>query len=286
MQSKNISLVLASAALGMLFGFFICASGKGKQPVPLFNNKLAEEENSSPTIIFPGPDTANFPTSPFTLPKGWRYFENFPLYLYTSGCGVPRTYYWSYLLRIGIIEHLELRFAGQGLTHISCNKAKGVTGFSPLAVGLKAHLIGEPEWLWWPNIGIDLFCVMPLASEQLLQGTQYIINGLFDHRFSYGLSLEWNIGAYSRPTTPTDNHPQFYLLANWSLQKEITSALALFFEGYYSSASKPCYPRAIFLGIGFLYNVTQRVSMYGSVNGSLLHTTNPALINFGFAVAF
>ena len=48
-----------------------------------FINCLIPEKEHSPSpepdITNPGPDTASFPTSPFILPKGRGYFENFPI---------------------------------------------------------------------------------------------------------------------------------------------------------------------------------------------------------------
>lgn len=57
-----------------------------------------------PDITNPGPDTASFPTSPFTLPKDRIYFENFPIWYELPDQNKDETYQWPYLLRLGLTD--------------------------------------------------------------------------------------------------------------------------------------------------------------------------------------
>ena len=240
----------------------------------------------SPDITNPGPDTASFPTSPFTLPKGRGYFENFPLYMYLPGNHEPRTYYWPYLLRIGLTDYLEFRLTGQGLTNIAAHsRQKNLTGLSPVSFGIKVHAWGTQEWLRTPSAGFEFYIIPPIASKNLRDSTQFIINSLWDIKFREGLVFEMNIGAYSRSLLPIKKRA-VYTLINWSLQQEITEHLGLFFEGLYTSPNYPTYPPTLLLGVGFESFITKRIAIYGSYNWSVIHTGNPELANLGFAVAF
>ena len=235
-----------------------------------------------PDITNPGPDTANFPTSPFNLPKGRAYYENFPLTFELPDNGAPYTYSWPFLLRIGMTDFLEFRLIGQGLTHLSADK---ITGFSPLGIGLKAHLWGDQDWRWAPSAGIEVYVVPPIASKQLRDGTQFIINGLFDHKLSERLAFEWNLGVYGRGLLPIKKRAA-YALINWSLQCKITEPLSLFFEGLFSKANYPLYPANLILGAGFISTVHKRLCIYGSYNWPVFYKRNSDLANLGFAVAF
>lgn len=253
-----------------------------------FNRVPAPE----PDITNPGPDTASFPTSPFTLPKGRGYFENFPFYIdvlsYTChNNNIEHTYTWPFLLRIAVTDFLEFRITGQGLTHnYADNCQKSLTGFSPLSFGIKTHLWGDQDdWRWAPSAGIEVYIVTPIASKNLKASTQFIINALFDHRLTDSLVLEWNLGLYSRGMKPFKKRGS-YLLINGSIQQEITKHIGLFVEGLYSTANYPLYPANLILGFGFLSTLTKRICIYGSYNWAVHPNRNPDLANFGFAVAF
>lgn len=238
---------------------------------------------SGPDILFPGPDTENFPISPFCLPQGRIYFENFPLdfdlYKYTE----EHTYYWPYLLRFGLGHHCELRFTGQGLTAQALSQQKK-TGFWPLEISFKAHLCGDPDIYWIPSVGIETSLVTKIASKNFRIGTQFTCNALFFHSFSKQLSLEWNIGTYSIPILHKQKR-KFLALITWALEYDISDNIGLFFEGWYNSHYFPQYPDSFLLGAGFISNLTKRVCIYGSYNWQVLkHGAD--LANLGFAVAF
>ena len=60
-------------------------------------------------VAFPGADTANFPDSPFTLPKGRSMIETIPCSYAFPGPGVGATWSWPFLMRTGLTDDLELR---------------------------------------------------------------------------------------------------------------------------------------------------------------------------------
>ncbi|HML19564.1 MAG TPA: hypothetical protein PKD74_03215 [Candidatus Dependentiae bacterium] len=124
-------------------------------------------QKPAPDIRHPGPDNANFTASSFTLPKGRCYVETFPLWAQITECPTEKTYYCSYLIRVGLTDYMELRLFGNGLTHIENNSSRAITGFSPFNAGLKIHLWGERDTHWIPSAGLELDIVTPLASKDV-----------------------------------------------------------------------------------------------------------------------
>jgi len=243
-------------------------------------------QKPAPDVRHPGPDNANFTASSFTLPKGRCYVETFPLWAQITECPTEKTYYCSYLIRVGLTDYMELRLLGNGLTHIDTNSSRTITGFSPFNAGLKVHLWGNRDTHWIPSAGLEAYIVTPLASKDLKEGTQFACTSIFDLRCTDGLLLEWNIGAYTQSLQPFKNKRDLYFLLEWSLQQDITHSISLFFEGAYRSALYPKITETLLLGAGFISYITNTVAIYGSYNWSALHKTQGELANFGFALAF
>jgi hypothetical protein len=245
---------------------------------------LAQQEKySEPDITNPGPDTPNFPTSPFTLPHGRVYIENFPLFLNIRGEIDPTSYQWPFLLRIGLWDCMELRLAGQGLTAIKAGDNRcSRRGFSPLIVGMKMHLWGDQDRLYLPSGGFECYVVTPLASPSLKEGSQIFFDGLFLHRFPRDWHLEWNAGFFTRRVLP--HMHSLYFSLEWALQKEVTPNLEFFLEQSYTRSKLP-WTKTNLLGCGLVVTLSKRICIYGSYNVSLI-SARQDLINIGFAVAF
>jgi hypothetical protein len=238
----------------------------------------------APDIRHPGPDNANFTASSFTLPKGRSYIESFPLWVEIIEYPKEKIFYNLYLLRVGLTDRVELRCMGYGLTHTVSNSSHS-TGFSPVNVGFKVNLWGNPDTHWIPSVGFEAYVVTPLASKDLKEGTQLACTSMFDLRCSDSLLIEWNISAYTQ-SLPFKNRRDLYFLLEWAVQQDITPSISLFFEGAYRSALYPTITEALLLGAGFISYITDTIAIFGSYNWSALHTTKGELANLGFALAF
>jgi hypothetical protein len=238
-----------------------------------------------PDITNPGPDTENFPLSPFTLPQGRVYWESFPLYFELLNSIKPYTYYWPFLLRLGVTDILELRFSGLGLTaQYGIDSQQQITGFSPVEIGIKLHLYGTPAMRWAPSCGIEAAIIPPLASKKFKDATQFRITALFYHTFTKQLSLEWNIGTYSN-SFKHEQKRKFFALMSWALEYDILKHIGFFIEGLYDSQKNKSCHSTMLLGIGFISNITKRICIYGSYNWPI-HHNGFDVANLGFAVAF
>ncbi len=240
-----------------------------------------------PDINFPGPDFANFPNSPFTLPRGRSYVENYFISANFAGNNNPFQYNWPFLLRFGITDSLELRLTGQGFTYVAAiNQTARIVGFSPLIFDCKIHFWGKPEDFWVPSVGLELAILTPLASPALKSGIQFIATALFDHEFPHNFSFEWNAAIGLSHLKKYSKSNNLFVTIKWAAAKDITPKHSVSFQGMYDSKKLHISPQQLLLGLGWQSIVTKRLAVYGNFNWSLFHTINPYLLNIGFTVAF
>ena len=238
-------------------------------------------------INFPGPDTANFPNSPFTLPKGRSYIETTPFNLSLAGDGAPQTWSWSFLMRSGLTDDVELRIFSNGPTVMAAADGEpAIEGFQPLAFDIKIHLWGEKEWMYIPIVGLETYISSNLASQAFRYGNQPALVLLVDHNFPGDILLEWNVGMYGNGIVQLNNDSEFALGASWALQKQIQKSLAVFYQGFYQAGDIPSFNSDLASGFGVQWNVTQRLSTWGSWNWTLDSMNSPSGGYAGFAYAY
>lgn len=240
-------------------------------------------------ISMPGPDTANFPNSPFTLPKGRSYIESVPGTFTLAGSdGTPATWSWPFMMRTGLTDSCELRIISQGPTVIGATPTDpGVDGFAPLAFDVKVHLWGEKDWLYWPAVGVEMFVLTGLGSRPFLVGTEPALELNVDHRLPDDWLVEWNVGCYG---SGGDGIPTELSLPNfgvqWAVQKQFTQRFSGFVQGFYNAAGIPFFPSDLVVGLGCQWSLTQRLAAWTSYNWSVDDTGSPSGGISGFAYAY
>ena len=236
-------------------------------------------------VASPGPDTANFPNSPLTLPKGRSYVETDPGTFSLAGSdGTPAAWSWPFLIRTGLTDSCELRIFSQGPTAVGATAAgPAYDGFAPLAFDVKVHLWGDAEQLWLPIVGVEAYLLTGIASRPFQVGTEPALVLLVDHRLPGDWNLEWNVGCFG---SGGDGIPDILSLPNlgvqWALQKQLTPRLAAFYQGFYNNAGIPYFPADLVCGFGGQWTVTQRLAVYGSYN----RNGSPSGGSSGFTYAF
>lgn len=258
----------------------------------LINRLIPENDRDpspAPDINMPGPDTANFPNSPFTLPKGRGYIEVSPFNFAQKGNGNPQEYSIPFLLRFGLTDNVELRMYSIGYTWVNGTPQtvpQTTTGLSPLVFDMKVHLWGEKEWMWWPIFGLEVYIQSEIGSPKFVTGVETGISLLVDHNLPNDWLLEWNIGDFGIGFPGAQNDVAMNLGFSWALQKQITEKWAGFFQGFYNQPDLPFFSETLVIGLGAQWNLAERVSLFGSYNWSLNTAGNPIISYAGFAYAF
>jgi len=239
-------------------------------------------------ITLPGPDSANFPNSPYTLPKGRSYIETLPCNYAFGGSGSPSSYSWPFLIRTGLTDSCELRILSQGPTVVGAMPdAPGYDGFAPLIFDMKIHLWGDRDWLYMPVVGVEVFLQTGLASRPFQIGTEPGMQLLVDHQLPGDWLFEWNVGYFGNggDYIPDDLSSPF-LGASWALQKQVNDSLAVFYQGFFNNSNFPFFPSDLVSGFGAQWTVSQRLAVFAAYNWSLDGLGSPSGGYSGFAYAY
>ena len=267
-----------------------------KDPAKAVKNQL--QRRTKIDIRDPDPDTANFPNGAYTLPKGRMYIETSPLGLYGPSISGnhPRTYQWESLIRYGLTDNLEFRLFSNGLTDQgSHGNQPGFVGFQPLAIDFKANFWEENTKYHVPAMGVEIYLQTKLlGSSAFSSGVQPSISLLFDQSLPLGVGFEYNFGYTGVQNSEGQIAYQFSY--QWSFQREVVKDFDVFFHGFYNAAALPrlsqfqtasqaTVPNVTVTGVGGIWTVNNRVSVFGSYNFGLTPDSPKSFALLGFAVA-
>ena len=258
------------------------------------NWQQRDVENREPSIRFPGPDKANYPNSPYTLPAGRSYIEILPLSFSGQTPDTTSNYNVEFLLRHGITDWLEFRIFSAGLNvSFARDDIPQQVGFVPITFDIKMHIFDEKkEWLL-PAFGIEIALQTSWGSPHLQSGIQPSMYLLFDHSLAFDFLFEWNVGIVgSRDATGVDYQQVSYQFA---LSRDLVPGLNLFTQAYINDANlgvagpfvRPTVPgTAIVVGGGFLWTVNDLVAIFASGGAGVSSSAPESVAQGGIAFAF
>lgn len=267
-------------------------------------DRLLPRSDPGVDIRRPGPDTANFPNSPSTIPQGRVYIENSPISFYGRSKISAPIYNWEFLFRYGLTDRLEFRLFSNGYTNqygslrypagsgLSALNQGATTGFSPLAWDFKYHLWDEHKKRHLPSAGIEVYIETDMGSPAFSQGTQPSINLLFAQELPFDFEFEWNIGIAGNLTI--QNAIYYTLAFQWALQHTLFSEdFVVFTHGYLNNAALPRFAQAaipgkadvVVAGVGAEYTLTDQLAVFGSYNFGMTPDSPDHLALLGFAFA-
>lgn len=281
--------------------------GEPEEPLPptfltrlnqMFFNQILADATLPFSIRNPGPDSANFPNSAYTLERGHVYIETQPVQITGPSDTMAYNYSFGYLLRFGLTDRVEFRLISNGFTYESAfkgSKRSGVgpqppaSGWSPFGVDFKVNFWEQRIRSFVPAMGAEIILLTETGSDPFQNGVATAANLLFDYNFGRGWNLEWNIGIQpSSLNKPNLNYlytQQFK--AQWALQKSVTDNFAVYFHGYFGDAAFPKYGGNTVIGAGALYYIGKKWSVWGNYNVGVEKYVGPAfLYNIGLAYAF
>jgi hypothetical protein len=183
---------------------------------------LYAQENSFPELIGDRPDQTE---SAFIVPKGYFQFEDGFIYENETS-NMQNISFSSMLLRYGLFENMELRFANE------YNKTKvaglnDVKGFSPFSVGAKIHVNKEKGWI--PQIAfLGHINIAKTGVKNYMQdyhSTQMALT------FNHTMNDSWSIGYSIGVEFPSDVN---YSIGTYTLVSgfAITEKVGAFIEVY------------------------------------------------------
>lgn len=150
----------------------------------LFFNVFAQETEIV-ELIGDRPDQTE---SAFIIPKGYFQFEDGFLYENETS-ETQNISYSSMLLRYGLFENFELRFA----TEYSKTMRTGlddIKGFSPFSIGAKIHVNEEKGWI--PQIAfLTHINIAQTGAKEFLQDYH---NAQMAMTFNHTINKSWSIG--------------------------------------------------------------------------------------------
>ena len=234
-----------------------------------------------PNIREPGPDSANFPNSPYTLPKGMAYFETTPS-VAGKGSSNPRTYSTPTLIRYGLTDDVELRLFTNSLTvESSPNRA----GFSPVVFDMKVHFWDENKDLFLPAVGMEILLQSTFGSSFLNTGVQPSLNLLFSKDLVWDTVLEASVGLQSGDIG-LNKGDSYEMTVQGALTTNVTERISLFVQTAYNGSVDPKFANNILVGGGGLLNLTETITIFGSYNASVVKSLPPYFTQLGIAFAF
>ena len=229
-----------------------------------FPEGIDPERSRQPlTIRDPGPDTANYPNGPNTLPRGGVYLELSPVF-FTGPISTiqPQTYSAEFLLRMGLTDRFEFRVYSSGLTWQGAGLGMDeTTGFSPLVFDTKMHLWEENEEWFIPAAGFEAFVQTPWGSPAFDSGTIPGLMMLFRNTLFWGLVAEYNVGISDDSTQggyqPVD-------IIQWAISKELTDDFQVFVHGFQNQSALPRVVAQTVVGTGFVWFPSDQLSIFGN----------------------
>jgi len=180
------------------------------------------QENEIPELIGDRPDQTE---SAFIVPKGYFQFEDGFLFENETS-EIQNISYSSMLLRYGLFENFELRFA----TEYNKTQNTGlddISGFFPFAIGAKIHVNKEKGWI--PQIAfLGHINIAKTGAQEFLQDYHSVQMAL---TFNHTITDSWSIGYSLGVEFPSDVD---YSIGTYTLVSgfAISEKVGAFIEAY------------------------------------------------------
>lgn len=245
--------------------------------------QAASQEVQQPSLRDPGPDTADFPDSAYTVKPGVVYVETSMAYLSTNRPST-REYATPTLLRFGVTEKLEFRLFTVG--YLQETSAEGsMAGMGQFALGFKRTMWDEDEQAGIPAFGIMGVLAIPTASAHLDNGAaEPFLFFNFDHTLPFDWSLNWNGGIAWLKGDDDIRFVQGSLL--WAFTRQWNDDLATFWHGYAVVPGFSGEKEELVTGPGFLKFLGDRVAVDASYNFGATSGSPNRFVRIGLSAAF
>lgn len=153
---------------------------------------MAQEDGLGPLIT----DRPDATEAPSTIPRGYLQVETGSFYTRNNDDGekFEKFTYNTSLLRLGILDNLELRLGWDFVESNYENRNTTLSGFNPMLLGTKIAIAKEKNG--WPEMGFMGHIYLPFfaGSDFKPETTNVDFRFAFSHNFSKRSNLSYNLG--------------------------------------------------------------------------------------------
>jgi len=231
-----------------------------------------------PELVTDRPDRTE---SASALPKGWLQIESGFEYLKESNdlnSGLNEIKTISTLFRYGLVDNLEIRFAGAFLSQNTSDAAEnyGIYGITDLLVGAKYEFISGHNSV--PDVGLMAHLFLPVGEENLKpQKVEPEIILSLSKPASDFIDIGTNLGVHYHSLS--EEMIYFYTLtAGFGIAEQFGTFAEVFSEFFQSDSP------FISLGAGFTYLILQNLQLDVSGGNGLFNNSKVWYLGAGFSV--
>jgi len=264
-----------------------CATARGsssQDAAPAATAPAGEQPASRPDIRNPGPDLGSVPNSAQVVPPG-RATVELDANTVRSHDHSVRTSFVPVLLRVGVIEDLELRALLDAVSHEQSPGGDATWG-GPLDLGFKVRLDRGGAGFLHPSFGIEGGVQLPVASAGRDSGKlEPFLSLNVDHFVTPRGTLTWDLAALA-PVNSEGRQYALGLLAA-AYYQTLTDALQVFVSGDVSLPVESSGESSeAGLGTGLYWYATERVVFFAGVGFGVGGNSPDSRANLGLAYAF
>ncbi|GAA4280081.1 transporter [Gaetbulibacter aestuarii] len=223
--------------------------------------EVSSQEDPKEPLITDRPDATE---SPSTVPVGYLQVETGSFYTKnnTNSIKSEQFTYNTSLLRLGLLNNVELRLGWDFVENKFENTNAVLSGFNPLLLGTKLAIAKENNG--WPEVGFVGHVYLPfLAGNDYKPETTGV-----DFRFSFAHTLnEKSSLSYNLGMAWGDDSPEASYIYTLSYGRSLTNALGFYAELYgnlpENSASNH------YWDLGFTYLLSDNVQLDATVGSGI-----------------
>jgi hypothetical protein len=239
-------------------------------------------ELARPNVRDPGTDFSDFPNSAEVVPVGEFYMSMGWNYVASRAPQVTDNFV-PFAFRFGIVEDVELRITGDGVTQED-GPDYNQTGFSPLSLGFKWHLLDQQEERYLPALGLEVDVDTRLASAFFDPGHAVpVISFNFDQPLPGNWSLGWNTGVTWQVDDDGDQFAQWNL--PWSVVYSFNDDFELYWQGLLNLPASSAVQQELLTGIGFNAYLSDQWEFWGNYNWGLTQQSDFRCVLVGLTFA-
>lgn len=238
----------------------------------------------------PGPDSANFPNSAFTLPPGEVYietslitFQKTPSFNRQRVEGQAEQITLPTLIRVGVFRDFELRLFS---TTFQSEEFQGlrVNGVGPLMFDSKFHFWDQDKEQHIPAFGVQIMSQSNLGSPRFsLSQWEPAFSLNFDYELESGFELEWNVGGSW--TVDADDERIYEASFQWSIQRELVKNVDGFLHGYLNVPESTRFREGAVFGGGLIWYVSSRIAIDSSYSFAIKPGSPNPIVRLGLSLA-